>query len=168
MCTNRTSRLAPSRPHLAVGAVTVGLLLAISGCSLAPSWLPGGEPSVEHLADGTAFLVAGRSNGDQMTAVVRGTLTTISDGCLGFDPPDGSGTVVLVLPHGSHPTRDGTAMKVAGGPTVHVGDAVVGGGGGRDLTGEQDVVASVWPDAPDACRSATALDVIDDVELDGP
>lgn len=147
--------------------MTAGLLLAISGCSLAPSWFPGGGPSVEHLSDGTALLVAGRSDGDQMAAVVRGTLAVIDGGCLGFDPPDGSGTVVLVLPHGSHPTGDGSAVKIAGGPTVRVGDAVMGGGGGRDLTGEGDVVASVWPDAPEACRSATALAGIDDVELDG-
>lgn len=167
MRTNRRSApLTTSRQHLAVGAVTAGLLRAVAGCSVVPSWAPGGGSSVQHLADGTAFLVAERSSGDQMTAIVRGTLTTINGGCLGFDPPDGSGTAALVLPHGSHPTGDGTAVEVAGGPTVRVGDAVMGGGGGRDLTGEEDVVASVWPDAPEACRSATALDVIDDVELD--
>lgn len=164
MRTNRRSApLTTSRQHLVVGAVLTGLLLATSGCSVVSSRVPGGGSSVQHLADGTAFLVAERSNGNHMAAIVRGTLTTIGGGCLGFDEPSSNGTVVLVLPHGSRPSRDGTAIEVAGGPTVRLGDTVSGGGGYSDVTG---VVASGWPDSPEACRSASTLAGIHDVELD--
>ena len=96
-----------------------------------------------------------------MAAIVTGTLTVIGDGCLGFDEP-GNGTVVLALPHGSRPTGDGSAIEVAGGPTVRIGDTITGGGGYNDQAG---VVASLWPDAPEACRSARSLAGIYDVEL---
>lgn len=70
----RPSWLAPARPRLAARVVLAGLvLLSAAACSLAPSWVPGGAPSVVRLSDGTAFLVAGRDDGAQMTAVVRGT-----------------------------------------------------------------------------------------------
>lgn len=166
-----TGQRAPA--HLHSTALLVGLLaLGVSGCAssspgAAPSTSasgPGAGRSVERLADGTSFLVSGPSNGNHMAAIVRGTLAVIGGGCLGFDDPGGNGTVVLVLPHGSRPTADGSAVEVAGGPTVRIGDAVEGGGGYRDQAEEGGVVASGWPDAPEACRSARSLAGIDDVE----
>lgn len=117
--------------------------------------------SVQQLADGSAFLVAQRSNGNRMSAIVRGTSTVIGGGCVGFDEP-GNGTVALVLPHGSRPASDGSAIEIPGGPTVEIGETVEGGGGYNDQAG---AVASGWPQAPQACRSAGSLAGIYDVEL---
>lgn len=89
----------------------------------------------------------------------------IGGGCLGFDEP--AGAVAVPLPHGSRPVDDGEAIEIAGGPTVRVGDALVGGGGCLDLRSAEDAVAAEWPGSPDACRSASSLAVIDDVEPDG-
>lgn len=89
----------------------------------------------------------------------------IGGGCLGFDEPGGSRTVVLVLPHGAHPSDDGSAIEIADGPTVRIGDTVEGAGGYRDLAHEAGVVASGRPDSPAACRSAVTLAGIYDVEL---
>ena len=146
-------------------ALVVLTLLMTSACAARGPVGPVGRAlgqgaSVHQLDDGTAFLVAQRSNGNRMAAIVTGTLTVIGDGCLGFDEP--GGTVVLALPHGSRPTGDGSAIEVAGGPTVRIGDAITGGGGYNDQAG---VVTSLWPDAPEACRSARSLAGIYDVEL---
>lgn len=154
-------------------ALVAGLLVGASGCAPAPA-APAREPadregvpgaSVERLSDGTAFLVAPPSNGNRMAAIVQGTLAVIGGDCLGFDEPGSGGTATLVLPHGSRPSDDGSAVDVPGGPTVRIGDAITGGGGYRSITEEAGVVATGWPDAPEACRSAQSLAGIYDVEL---
>ena len=165
-------RPAPARARSAAPLAAL-LMLGASGCASSSVDAAGGPAerratdgsSVESLADGTAFLVAGPSNGNREAAIVRGTLTVIGGGCLGFDEPGGNSTVVLVLPHGSHPSDDGSAVEIADGPTVGIGDTVEGGGGYRDLAQEGGVVASGWPDSPEACRSAATLAGIYDVEL---
>lgn len=178
MPSNRRPTCAPQpRGPGRAGLVLVGLVVVgAAGCSQptqsstaadaavqAPATQApdGAGASTQVLADGSSFLVAAPTNG-QDAAIVSGRLALIGGNCVGLERPNGVGTSTLAFPHGTHPSEDGRAIVLPDGVQITLGDPVVGGGGSNTLQAGTTAF-DPWPDAPSGCAQATYLSTIDDV-----
>ncbi|MBT2520010.1 hypothetical protein [Arthrobacter sp. ISL-28] len=122
---SRKCRLAPS----GTGAAVLMLCLNLAACSQGP----GGDSTPASNSPATAHLIvtSWRNGDDAMLAQNSGTLTKLSDGCVGLralnDPK--SKPVLLRWPAGTRLSEDGKAV-VGSSSKRFAFDSVVGPGGG--------------------------------------
>lgn len=180
MPSNRRPTCAPQpRGRGRAGLVLVGLaVVGAAGCSQptqastaadaavqtpVPQAPADAGASTQALADGSSFLVAAPTNG-QDEAIVSGRLALIGGNCVGLEQPGGGETSTLAFPHGTHPSDDGQAIVLPDGVKITLGDPIVGGGGSNTLQ-PGTTAFDPWPDAPSGCAQATYLSSIYDVSI---
>lgn len=100
----------------------------IAGLAVATFWLAGCAPGVAQASHGEValFVDAGFLTGDE--ALITGTLTLTSKGCVGIETNSGE-TYPAVWPTGTVLTDDSGSIRVPGLGAVNLGDDIRGGGG---------------------------------------
>ena len=118
----------------AVLAVSVLVLVVLVAVGVLPRHVVGfaARPQVLQGPDSVRVLATGPVTRSGLEGHLVGVVDVI-DGCLGVRTPDEASSVVVAWPRGSKPLDDESGVRLAGGQTVLVGDALEAGGGLEDL-----------------------------------
>lgn len=155
-------RRAPSS-RLAVALTCVGLVVAAGLIYVAAPR----ESSVLQVRPGLVALVNKGSafpGGPSNAAQISGTLTALDSGCLGLD---GGEQAVLVFPYGTEARPQGDGVVALNGVVLLIGQQFTAGGGGRELSPQDNWVVEQWPAAAGACGEARSAQALHDITVVG-